>query len=100
MSIARGFGQGSRTEKQSKCQECRQPLEQWEAGFCEGCGMTRKRTAICSECGEKTNVLEHPNYSGDKLCKDCLISWHEAEIDDLESEIRSHREQLETIKKS
>ena len=21
------------------CGECRQPLEEWEAGFCEGCGM-------------------------------------------------------------
>lgn len=20
------------------CQSCRQPLEEWEAGFCEGCG--------------------------------------------------------------
>lgn len=20
------------------CRECRQPLEKWEAGFCEGCG--------------------------------------------------------------
>ncbi len=22
-----------------KCEQCRQPLEEWEAGFCEGCGM-------------------------------------------------------------
>ncbi len=21
------------------CQQCRQPLEEWEAGFCEGCGI-------------------------------------------------------------
>ena len=24
-----------------KCQQCRQPLEEWEAGFCEGCGMKK-----------------------------------------------------------
>jgi hypothetical protein len=22
-----------------KCKQCCQPLEEWEAGFCEGCGM-------------------------------------------------------------
>jgi hypothetical protein len=23
-----------------KCEQCRQPLEEWEAGSCEGCGST------------------------------------------------------------
>ena len=23
----------------SECKQCRQPLEEWEDGFCEGCGM-------------------------------------------------------------
>lgn len=60
----------------------------------------KKEKAICSECGDECNLLKHPNYSGDRLCKDCLVSWHESEIEDLECEIRSHREEMETIKKS
>jgi hypothetical protein len=63
--------------------------------------MARKKDkAICSECGDDGNLLEHPSYSGDRLCKECLVSWHESEIDDLESEIRSHKEEVEKINKS
>jgi hypothetical protein len=28
------------------CQQCRQPLEEWEAGFCEGCGTMTIATRI------------------------------------------------------
>jgi len=24
-----------------RCQQCREPLEEWEARICEGCGMTK-----------------------------------------------------------
>ena len=26
------------------CQQCRQPLEEWEAGLCEGCGSMKQQT--------------------------------------------------------
>ena len=28
-----------------RCRQCRQPLEEWEAGFCEGCGGVLKSDA-------------------------------------------------------
>jgi hypothetical protein len=31
------------------CKQCCQPLEEWEAGICEGCGMKQKPTIVC-EC--------------------------------------------------
>jgi hypothetical protein len=37
--------------KNDRCKQCRQPLEQWEAGFCEGCGMSvltrQEADALC-----------------------------------------------------
>ena len=40
----------SRLKKQwklaNKCGECGQPLEEWEAGVCEGCGVLYKKQAI------------------------------------------------------
>ena len=39
--LRRPDGHGSK-EADLSCQQCRQPLEEWEAGFCEGCGMTRE----------------------------------------------------------
>jgi len=59
-----------------------------------------KNEDICSECGDDSNLLEHPSYSDDRLCKECLVSWHESQIDDLESEIRLHKEEVEKINKS
>ena len=31
---------GRRWKPVSECGECRQPLEEWEAGMCEGCGIS------------------------------------------------------------
>lgn len=37
-----------------KCQQCRQPLEEWEAGLCEGCGMCQ----VAKHAGEKSKTTE------------------------------------------
>ncbi len=30
---------GKQWKRVNNCGECRQPLEEWEAGICEGCGL-------------------------------------------------------------
>lgn len=59
----------------------------------------QKARQVCSECGDTTNLIEHPSYSGDRLCRDCLISFHEITIEELESEIQSHKDEIKTIRK-
>jgi hypothetical protein len=34
----------------SKCGGCRQPLEQWEAGFCEGCANEKEAKPQIFDC--------------------------------------------------
>ena len=33
-------GTASLSQKATECGECRQPLEEWEAGICEGCALS------------------------------------------------------------
>lgn len=95
MNIARGSGQVNRTEKQSDCQQCLQPLEESEAGFCEGCGMKRAASKRrCIKCGDRVRLVSHPEYRDDFLCVDCAIAWHEAAICDAEETIVAHKNDI------
>ena len=87
--VMRGTDGNGGTEASVICQQCRHPLEEWEAGFCEGCGDmtkckrcgqppedavrfgTRKAEVYfmkctCSECGESLEGYE------ETLCSNCL----------------------------
>jgi len=45
----------------SKCKQCRQPLEKWEAGICEGCGMGGQTLLDAYERGPRlpSDLVEH-----------------------------------------
>ena len=44
-----------------KCQQCRQPLEEWEAGFCEGCGTMRNiLTDLLAETTQRHRYILNP----------------------------------------
>lgn len=45
----------------------------------------------CLECGEqrKDRLLTHPVTSGDRICVDCSVNWHNDEIENLETELRA-----------
>lgn len=56
----------------------------------------------CHECGEKRKdrLVVHPQYSGDRLCVDCRINWHEEEIESHEVDLADlYKRQAELDKK-
>ena len=42
MSKTQSSGTANLSREATKCGECRQPLEEWEAVICEGCGIMEK----------------------------------------------------------
>lgn len=59
----------------SRCRKCRQPLEEWEVGFCEGCGMKKAEAKqhandivwqmlggrCCPEVADVDDITEDPD---------------------------------------
>ena len=52
----------------------------------------------CGECGDENDLLEHPNYKEDNLCRECKIEFLEVEAEELESEASSLREEADRLK--
>ena len=76
--VLRGTDGNGGTESGVSCQQCRQPLEDWEAGFCEGCGMSKFKPVIrcscgcrlytCPRCGGMNSAQLHRNIATCKRC--------------------------------
>lgn len=48
-------------ESNLSCQQCRQPLEEWEAGICEGCGIMRNvLTDLLAETTQRQRYILNP----------------------------------------
>lgn len=72
---------------------------------CDVCGKRHKpacdeekEPVECMECGASEDLKEHPEYSSDSLCLQCLIYHWENKRDEAESEMQAAEEELSNLK--
>ena len=82
MSSADDKDSESSAHSDDECQSCRQPLEEWEAGICEGCGIMTSKLKICCDCNRTFAFFGSVNdvYK----CPYCGL-WNSAKSDQMKT---------------